>query len=149
MKPSSGEKTELGLLPQFYADRFGWEEMVIKVSEAYEQLQQDEKERVVIFGQNYGEAGAVNYYRHKYGLPEALSFHNNYWIWGQKKKYLSDVYIIIGSTKEDNLEFFEEVELVASHHHQLGMPYENVDIFICRKPKVDLGDVWDSMKKFI
>ena len=149
IKPGSGERSELGVLPQFYADRFGWEEMVKDVQKAYNKLSPEEKEHVIIFVQNYGEAGAVNFYREKYNLPPAISSHNNYWIWGKDKKFASDVYIVIGSNKEDNLEFFEEVELAASHFHPLGMPFENVDIFICRKPKANLGEVWKRLKHFI
>jgi len=81
IKPESGERSELGLLPQFYADRFGWEEMVQKVASAYNKLSEEEKKEALIFGQNYGEAGAVNFYRNKCNLPQAISAHNNYWIW--------------------------------------------------------------------
>ena len=82
IKPASGERSKLGLLPQFFADRFGWEEMAEKVAVAYNKLSDSEKKKVIIFGQNYGEAGAVDYYGKKYGLPGAISDHNSYWMWG-------------------------------------------------------------------
>lgn len=149
IKPMSGERSELGLLPQFFADRFGWEEMVQKAAVAYNKLSDEEKKNVLIFGQNYGEASAVNYYRNKYGLPQAISSHNNYWIWGIPKYFNCEVLIIIGSNLEDNGEYFEDVKLAATHYNKYGMPYENVDIFICRKPKVNLKEVWHRIKNFI
>jgi len=149
IKPESGERSELGLLPQFYADRFGWEEMVQKVASAYNKLSEEEKKEALIFGQNYGEAGAVNFYRNKYNLPQAISAHNNYWIWGYPEDYKGNVLIIIGSNYEDNSEFFEEVKLAESHSNKYGMSFENVDIFICKKLKMPFDKIWRRIKVFI
>ncbi len=149
IKPKSGERSQLGALPQFFADRFGWEQMVHDVAQAYNKLPDEEKRKVLIFGQNYGEAGAVNYYRNKYGLPPAISSHNNYWIWGYPKDYTGDVMIVIGSNIKDNSEFFQEVELAGTHYNKYGMPFENVDIFICRKPKMPISEIWKRIKFFI
>jgi len=149
IKPESGERSELGLLPQFYADRFGWEEMVQKVTSAYNKLSEEEKKEALIFGQNYGEAGAVNFYRNKYNLPQAISAHNNYWIWGYPEDYKGNVLIIIGSNYNDNSEFFEEVKLAESHSNKHGMSFENVDIFICKKPKMPFDKIWKRIKFFI
>jgi len=51
VKPASGERARLGLLPQFYADRFGWKEMIGEVRDAYNKLSDTEKKEVIIFGQ--------------------------------------------------------------------------------------------------
>jgi hypothetical protein len=149
MKPESDERSELGWLPQFYADRFGWEEMVQKVAAAYNKLPENERKEVLIFGQNYGEAGAVNYYRKKYNLPQAISSHNNFWLWGYPKNYKGNVLIVIGSNYEDNSEFFDDVKLAESHTNKYGMSFENVDIFICRKPKMPINEIWERIKFFI
>jgi hypothetical protein len=143
------ERSELGLLPQFYSDRFGWEEMVKQVADAYNQLTEEEKKHTLIFGQNYGEAGAVNFYREKYELPQAISAHNNYWIWGYPKDFKTEVIIVIGSNLKDNSEFFDDVTLFTHHYNKYGMPFENVDIFICKHPKKPLKDVWDELKFYI
>jgi hypothetical protein len=149
MKPSNAERSELGQLPQFYADRFGWEDMVQKVATAYNKLSDEEKKETLIFGQNYGEAGAVNFYREKYNLPRAISAHNNFWIWGYPENYKGNVMIVIGSNLKDNSEFFEEVKLVESHSSKYGMPYENVGIFICKRPKMPVSKIWEKIKVFI
>ena len=149
IKPESGERSKLGLLPQFYADRFGWQDMVKKIASAYNKLSPEEKKEALIFGQNYGEAGAVDFYRKKYDLPPAISSHNNYWLWGYPKDYNGKVLIVIGSNYKDNSEFFEDVKLAASHNSKYGMSYENVNIFICRKPKIPLKEIWGKIKHFI
>ncbi|MGA9293485.1 MAG: glycosyltransferase family 39 protein [Ignavibacteriaceae bacterium] len=149
IKPESGERSKLGLLPQFYADRFGWKDMVKKVALAYNKLSPKEKKEALIFGQNYGEAGAVDFYRKKYYLPPAISSHNNYWIWGYPEGYNGKVLIVIGSNIKDLTEYFNDVELAATHYSKYGMSYENVDIFICKKPKKSLKDIWGKIKHFI
>jgi hypothetical protein len=149
IKPASGEKSRLGVLPQFYADRFGWKEMTQDVAAVYNKLSPDDQKKVVIFGQNYGEASAINYYGLKYGLPHAISSHNSYWTWGFPQDRSGDVMIVIGSNLEDNSKFFEKVELAASHFNKYGMPFENVDIFICRKLKIPSAELWGKIKFFI
>lgn len=58
----STEHRPQGLLPQGFADRFGWEEMVAKIAQIYYALPEKERANTVILGSNYGEAGAVNLY---------------------------------------------------------------------------------------
>ncbi|MEO8232853.1 MAG: glycosyltransferase family 39 protein [Ignavibacteriota bacterium] len=148
--PKNSENSELGLLPQFYSDRFGWEDLAEKTGEVFNSIPKSEQNNVVIFGQNYGEAGAIDYYRKKFNLPPAVSNHNSYWFWGYPDFVdTNTVWIVIGSNKENNGEFFESVELAATHTNKYGMPFENVDIFICRKPKLKIDEGWQKIKMFI
>ena len=146
--PEASEQHEMGPLPQHFADRFGWEDLAKEVSEVYMSLPEHERESVVVFGQNYGEAGAIDFFRRKYPLPPAISNHNNYWLWGYPEDKSDSVVIVIGSNLEDNSEFFHEVTETATHYNKYGMPYENVGIFICRNPKRNLKALWKDFKSF-
>lgn len=68
-------------LPQDFADMLGWEEMTQKVANAYNTLDSNEKKSTIIFCDNYGEAGAVNYYGRKYNLPEIYSDNASFLYW--------------------------------------------------------------------
>lgn len=68
-------------LPQDFADMLGWEEMAQKVASAYHGLSKEEQVQTLIFCNNYGMAGAVNYYGRKYGLPEAYSDNASFLYW--------------------------------------------------------------------
>jgi 4-amino-4-deoxy-L-arabinose transferase-like glycosyltransferase len=68
-------------LPQDFADMLGWEEMVQKTAAAYHSLDGSQQSRTIIFCDNYGMAGAVNYYRKKYQLPEAYSDNASFLYW--------------------------------------------------------------------
>src|SRR6266571_4343604 len=69
-------------LPQHFADRFGWKEMVRSVARAYHSLPSYDQKRAAIFCQNYGQAGAIDFFGPTYGLPPAISGHQNYFVWG-------------------------------------------------------------------
>ena len=68
-------------LPQDFADMQGWEEMARKMGAAYATLDSSEKKNTVLFCDNYGIAGAVNYYGEKYGLPNAYSDNASFLYW--------------------------------------------------------------------
>lgn len=68
-------------LPQDFADMLGWEEMVQKTATAYHSLDSSQQAQTIIFCDNYGMAGAVNYYREKYHLPEAYSDNASFLYW--------------------------------------------------------------------
>ncbi len=68
-------------LPQDFADMLGWEEMADKMARAYSQLDSTEKKHTLLFCDNYGIAGAVNFYGKKYNLPEAYSDNASFLYW--------------------------------------------------------------------
>ena len=68
-------------LPQDFADMLGWEEMSKKMATAYNTLDSTEKKHTILFCDNYGQAGAVNYYAHKYQIPEAYSDNASFLNW--------------------------------------------------------------------
>lgn len=143
----SNEGKEVKELPPFYADRFGWEELAAKASSVYLSLPADEQESALIYTQNYGEAGALEYYQQKFPLPPVLSGHNAYWHWGNGMEL--HTLIAIGGSEEDYKEDFEEVNQVATHHSRYAMPYEsNLPVFVCRKPKSTFQEQWPGAKHY-
>jgi len=147
--PATDEREEMGALPQHYADMFGWDDMTALVARAYERLTPEEKKRARVYGQNYGEAGAIDVLGRKLGLPRAMSGHNSYWLWGPGPGPV-DVVIIIGGNREDNAQFFEDIEIVGQTSSAWSMPYERgLDVSIARRPKVDLREAWPRVKQFI
>lgn len=149
LKPPRMEQNREAALHQIYADRFGWKEMVATVAKAYQSLSREEQAVAAIYTQNYGEAGAVDFFGKQYGLPKAISGHNNYWLWGLRGQS-GRVLIIIGGRQEDHRKVYEEVTLFAIHSHPYALPAENDrHIFICRRPKLSLKEIWPQVKSFI
>lgn len=146
--PPSEEKKEMGKLPQHYADMFGWENMVATVADVYHSLPLEEKLECVIMCDNYGEAGAVDFFGSKYDLPKAISSHNNYWIWGPGEKG-GDIMIIVGMPRENLENMFESVEQAATIESEYAMPYEtDLPVYLCRNIKVPLQKMWSQAKHY-
>jgi hypothetical protein len=149
MQPSTEEHLRVGPLPQQYADMFGWDDMARLVATAYARLTPEERSHARVFGQNYGEAGAIDVLGRKLGLPHAMSGHNSYWMWGPGD-FDGSVLIIIGGDRPDNAQFFEDIEIVGQTQSRYAMPYERgLDVSIARRPKVSLREAWPRLKHYI
>jgi hypothetical protein len=87
-------------LPQDFADMLGWEEMTQKMAKAYNSLDTNEKAHTLLFCDNYGEAGAVNYYRYKYHLPEAYSDNGSFLYWMPQNVHIDNLVLITDDEQE-------------------------------------------------
>ncbi|HEX3985627.1 MAG TPA: glycosyltransferase family 39 protein [Acidobacteriaceae bacterium] len=120
------------VLPQFYADRFGWHEMVEKVAQVYNALPPRERAVTGIFGGNYGEASAINLFGPKYGLPVAISGHQTYWLWGPHGYTGQEMILITGSSLADLKADYASCQVMARLDDPLAMPWEHKDVDLCR-----------------
>ncbi|MGC2418872.1 MAG: glycosyltransferase family 39 protein [Candidatus Acidiferrales bacterium] len=145
-EPPRIENHQFGPLPQIYADQFGWKEMAQVVANAYYSLPPEEQKSCAIFGQNYGQAGAIDFFGAKMGLPPAISGHQNYFYWGPRG-YTGQCMIVMDDNPQRLHELFDSVEFAGKVDHPLSMPYEHFDIYICRKPKFgNLQRLWPEIK---
>jgi hypothetical protein len=136
-------------LPQHFADQFGWDVMAQTVARVYRALPPSERAGCAIFGQNYGEAGAIDVLGRRLGLPHALSKHNSYWLWGPGD-WDGKTMIVLGSNARDNGQFFDSVEQVATIHSPYVMPYErDLPVFVCRGLKLPVGVLWTQIQMYI
>src|SRR5207237_2946242 len=103
------ETSHTAASPQLYADQFGWEEMARSVARVYASLPAKEQKLAAIFCQNYGEAGAIDFFGPKYGLPPALSGHQNYFYWGPDE-YTGEIMLVLDDDATDEREQFQSVQ---------------------------------------
>jgi 4-amino-4-deoxy-L-arabinose transferase-like glycosyltransferase len=139
-KPAKAEVLQESLLPQPVADQFGWPEMVSEVAAIYNSLPPDERARTGIWAGNYGEAGAINEFGPRYGLPTAWSRHQNHWYWGPPPQVYKNLIVIEWSLEDvrDNCTSFQPFE----HYQRFGMGEENTPIYLCRDVQFDIQKIW-------
>jgi hypothetical protein len=147
LEPVKSENQDTGPLPQYFADEFGWEDMTRAVAEVYNNLSLDERAQTAIFANSYGQAGAIDFFGAKYGLPKAISNHQNYWLWGPRN-YTGAIVIVLGSDGEGDREHFKTVEAVGRTHHPYSRRDEHFDIFLCRGLNQDLRTLWPKIKSW-
>jgi hypothetical protein len=140
------EHQQEGTLPQLYADMFGWEEMAQHVGAFYRTLPKDERRKTAIFANNYGEAGAIDFFGPRYGLPKSIGNHQNYWIWGPRD--YSDVnLIVLGDRDERNMQTkCASYSVIGNGKHPLSRPDEWIPIYYCRGFKWNLQEIWRQTK---
>ena len=141
------ENTSSGALPQFFADRFGWQEEVVKIRRVYRSLSPAEQQQTVILCTNYGEASAINFLAPD--LPPAISGHNNYWLWGPGPKPATILIDVENTTAEHLQDFYSSVLLVDHMESPWSMPYEHRSIFLLRAPHQTMQALWLDKKMYL
>ena len=137
-----------GVLPQLYADMFGWEEIAQRVAAYYHTLPQEEQRKTAIFANNYGDGGAIDFFGPKYGLPKAIGGHQNYWIWGPRD-YSGESMIVLGEGNERNMQTkCTSYSIVGDTKDPLSRRDEWHPIYHCRGFKWNLQTVWPQLKRW-
>ena len=133
-------------LPQDYADMFGWEEIAENVGKVYHALPDSIRQSCNIFGGGYGHAGAINFYRKKYNLPEAHSMNASFLIWAPKEIEFTNQ-IMVNDRKQNSSDWFQNMTLVDSvrNIHARDPGY----IYYRSVPKRDLKEAWkENVEQF-
>jgi hypothetical protein len=146
--PKDSENHDATILPQFYADRFGWQEMVEKVARIYNALPPEERAVTGIQADNYGEASAVNVLGQRYGLPVAISGHQTYWLWGPRGYSGQEMIVITGASTARLQHYFASCTVVDQLDHPLSMPWEKKPIYLCRGKIVPYAADWKDFKNY-
>jgi hypothetical protein len=138
------ENVPLDSLPQLFGDMFGWLEQVQAMSRAYHSLPPDQQSRAALLAYNYGEAGAIDYLGRHFGLPKAISGHNQYGYWGSRGA-TGDIVIAIGFPKSRLDLSFADVQPFETISPPYALPEEsNLTIYICRQPHQPLSSSWQQ-----
>jgi hypothetical protein len=136
------------VLPQWYADQFGWEEIVDETVKAYNQLSPAERPGCGIFAQDYGQAGAIDFLGRRYGLPPALSGHQTYFLWGPRG-YSGNCLVVLDESRERLEELFEHVEYVGTSADNPYALERQIAVYVCRGARFGtLEKVWPQLKKW-
>lgn len=141
-------RTENGMssrLPQHFADEFGWPEMVEAVAGVYNSLPPEERAKTAILAGNYGEAGAIDFFGGRYGLPKAISAHQNYYFWGPRQ-YTGESVILLEWSRAKAERWCRTVDRGPAIAPYYGMGWEYYDVLTCHGLKKPLSEAWPEFK---
>ena len=142
------ERLETAELPQQFADQFGWENLAATVAGVYRALPPEEQAKACIFGGNYGETDAINFFGKAYGLPQAISGHNQHFLWGPGN-CTGEVVIIVGVPKQYLENLFNTVTVADAARCKYCMPYEsNLPVLVCRGLKMPIKEFWPRVRNY-
>ena len=124
IEPSRTEKNQIGvLLPQYYADELGWQEMVEQVARVYHSLPPDQQRRprftrriMARLRRSIFLAGAMDCRRRS--ARTRIIFLG-------PREYTGEIMILVGSDDiEEAREHFASVEIAATLNNPYSMPHE-------------------------
>ncbi|MES2392603.1 MAG: glycosyltransferase family 39 protein [Acidobacteriota bacterium] len=141
------ENDDAGPLPQFYADRFIWNEQLTAVLTAFRSLTPAEQSRVCIFGKDYGEAGAIDFLgpMQQPNLPPAIGAQNSYWTWGTHNCDPNLIIAIISDKPDAVAKKYDSVQQIPFTDNPWAMPFErHRKIYILRGNKPSAPFNWED-----
>jgi hypothetical protein len=145
---TTGEVGHTSALPQYFSDRFGWENLARVVSTIYTGLPEADRSRAIVLGRNYGHSGALEYWAKGYELPPVYGRHNNYWLWGPPRADRDTVVIAVGFDAESLQAYFGEVVEAGVAESDWALE-SRIPVVICRGLERPIREVWAEVKIFI
>ena len=145
-----GKRAEL---PQWFADRFGWEELVAQVAELHRSLPPHERDRTLVVAPSYGHAGAVELLWPGGDPPPVVSAHNNWFFWSRDVLATAPFDVAIGMDGREGLaRVYADVEQVALYECDYCIAWrDEMPIYLARNPQLgrsELRTTWESARHF-
>jgi hypothetical protein len=129
------------ILPQDFSDMLGWKELADKVDSIFSQF--PTTEQTLILCDNYGQAGAINYYANHVNKA-AVSFNADYINWFNLEKRFDNLIRVKSCESKDNelttsSPFFDSAHIGGSITNPLAREF-GTTIFVFRKARIDIRD---------
>jgi hypothetical protein len=143
LAPQAQERNDAAAsLPSTFGDMLGWRDFVRQLGDAYASLTPAERANTSILVDNYGEAAALDVYGSAYGLPPALSGHNQYGLWalrGQTPRNL----LRVQNHPERLKPYCVSTRIIATTESPYARPFENgKSIAYCSGLHPPLETIW-------
>ncbi|MBV8530455.1 MAG: glycosyltransferase family 39 protein [Candidatus Eremiobacteraeota bacterium] len=135
------------LIQPIFAEEFGWERLARDVASVYFGLPRQVRAGTAIYADTYGDAGALDFFGPRYGLPAAISSQNSYYLWGTRG-YSGATLIAIGATRIDRLrQYYRSVVLLRTSTEPYRWAVEGPSpIYLCRDPVAPLPVIWPRLR---
>jgi hypothetical protein len=130
-----------------FVEQIGWPELVETVAGIYDSLPAEDKHQVGILTGNYGEAGAINLYGPAYGLPQAISGVDSYWLRGHGDPP-PQVLIVLDWHRSSAFETCKFAGHVTNRYGVRNEESGHPAILVCRGLRQPWPAFWKSLKSF-
>lgn len=132
-------------------EELGWPELVETVAQIRDKIPAEDRSHLGILAGNYGEAGAINLYGEKYGLPPAISGINSFWQRGYGDPPPQTL-IVVGLSRKFLEENFSSCAVAGHTWNPYGVLNEETadhpDIYVCRGLKKTWPEFWKDFQYF-
>jgi len=136
--PMRSENNTYYPVPQDYTDMTGWNELAKLASSAYNQLTDEQKRSCTVFANNYGQAGALDFYGKRYNLPTPVCLNDSYIFWAPDS--LSSMNFIVSDHNPG------DIPILFSKYREIGEIKDDcfrengLKIYLCQDPRPLLNE---------
>jgi hypothetical protein len=140
-------------LPQWFADRFGWEQLAAQVAEVYRALPPDERARAIVVAPSYGQAGAIEILWPDAKPPPVISPQNTWFFWSREVLAREPFDVAIGLGMRESLSrTYSEIEEVGLYDCDYCIAWrDRMPIYVARRPRLDRPELlveWERARHF-
>jgi hypothetical protein len=121
----------------------GWPQLAAQVSEVYAGLPAEDRARAVLFTGNYGEAGALDRYGPRYGLPAVYSGHNELYFRARPPD-TATVVVAVGLPTAFLDTLFESCAVARriDNGYDVDNEEQGAPVTVCRQPRQPWSQLW-------
>jgi hypothetical protein len=136
-------RTSIPSLNAVARDSIGWPRFVDQVSAVYHGLARADQAKAVLVMSNYGEAGALDLYGPRLGLPSVYSGHNELYKWGPPPNWAT-VAVVVGLSPDLERAAFTSCETAGRVDNGVGVnnAEQGRPIQVCRQPRAPWPELW-------
>jgi 4-amino-4-deoxy-L-arabinose transferase-like glycosyltransferase len=131
-------------------EQVGWPRFVDTVAHVYDLVPAAARARTVIFTDNYGEAGAIDYYRARFGLPHPYSGHNGWTMWGPPPARDATTVLVADWPRRRVMRFFVGCTVRAHINDRIGLDNQEqgVPVWLCRSTRRPWPEQWRALRHY-
>ena len=130
-------------------ETIAWPRLVAIVAREYDSLPASQRRSTAIITANYGEAGAIDRYGASFGLPQAYSGANNFWLWGPPPSADSSA-VVVNLDPAFLRSEFARVRQVATFENGIGVSddEEGAQIFLATGLRSSWARAWPAFRDY-
>ena len=141
------EVAKRGAMPQWLGDKRGWRELVDATVAVYRTLPADEQRRTIVFGADYGMAGALELWGPASGLrSRVISTHDEFWARGPGP-VREAIVLAVGYDATYWNSLYADVRR-AGTVHCTGCLIDGTALWIARGDRPGLAARWPELRRF-
>jgi hypothetical protein len=133
-----------------FTEQIGWDEMIKTVGDIYADLPEEEKARAGILTAENDEAAALNIYGGQYGLPQAISGSDTFYLRGYGNPP-PEIVITVGMDRSYLEQFFEQCAMAGTTTNSYDIDNDLANpptIYVCRKTRLPWQEIWEKIKHY-
>ena len=135
------------LIQPLFAEEFGWQRLARDVSSVYDALPPATRAQTAVYADTYADAGAIDLFGARYGLPSAIGTQNSYYLWGTHG-YDGKTMIAVGASR---------IALLRTYYHSCALARLSTEplkwivegpspIYLCTGPTMPLDRIWPHLR---